>query len=52
MIKKQRLMTIRMNIDCLKPKPTRDFWITKAVNCLTLIVTKAVDYDYSLAVMQ
>lgn len=51
-IRKERVMTIRMDLFNLKPRPRKDFWIPKCMNKLTLIITNGVDYDYTLSIMR
>lgn len=48
MIKKERLMTVRMEHGNYRPIPRNKMWLAKCVNVLTLIIHTNVDYDYCL----
>lgn len=53
LIKKDRLMTVRMDVLNLRPRPKmKHFWIPKCANYLTLIITNGVNYDYALRIMK
>jgi hypothetical protein len=51
-IRKDRVMTIRMDIFNPRPRPRKDYWIPKCMNKLTLIISNGVDYDYALSIMK
>jgi hypothetical protein len=51
-IKKDRLMTIRMDVNNLKPKPRREYWLPLCANYVTLVITNGVNYDYALSIMK
>jgi len=54
LVKKDRIMTVRMDIFNLKPRPKhlKSTWIPMCMTQLTLIVANGLDFNYILSVLK